>query len=77
MIIGKRIPNLELNKINTVKDAIDFFIQDKEVDQRKGHPVAEWFIEHKDELPPNMLFIPYIKERGIKREDRSKRQKKR
>ena len=72
MIIGKRIPNLELNKINTVKDAIDFFIKDEESDQRKGHPVAEWFIKHKDKLPPNMSFIPYVKERGVKREDRSK-----
>ncbi|GES80655.1 hypothetical protein GLOIN_2v1636384 [Rhizophagus clarus] len=76
MIIGKRIPNLELNKINTVKDTIDFFTQEEESDQRKGHPVAEWFIKHKDELPSNMMFIPYVKERGVKREDRSKRQKK-
>ncbi|CAB4412901.1 unnamed protein product [Rhizophagus irregularis] len=75
MIIGKKIPNFELNKINTVKDAIDFFTQEEESDQRKGHPVAEWFIKHKDELPSNMMFIPYVKERGVNREDRSKRQK--
>ncbi|CAG8479456.1 430_t:CDS:2 [Funneliformis mosseae] len=76
MIIGKRIPNLELNNINTVKDAVDFFIREEQPDQRKGHPVAEWFIKNKDELPPNMIFIPFVKERGVKREDRSKGQKK-
>jgi hypothetical protein len=36
----------------------------------KGHVVAEWFEKNKASLPPNMVFIPYKKSKGIKVEDR-------
>ena len=75
-VIGKEIPNLELNNIKTVSDALKFFLKPSTPDPRKGHPTAEWFEAHKGELPQNMQFIPYAKERGVKRELRSKPDKK-
>jgi hypothetical protein len=74
--IGKEIPNLELNNIQTVSDALKFFVKPSIPDARKGHPTAEWFETHRGELPQNMQFIPYVKERGVKRESRSKLDKK-
>ncbi|KAG9284653.1 hypothetical protein G9A89_004695 [Geosiphon pyriformis] len=64
--IGKSVPNLDLNKIKTVRGALKFFLKIEEPDGRKGHPVATWFEEHKDKLPSNMQFEPYVKERNVK-----------
>ncbi|KAL1925690.1 uncharacterized protein VTP21DRAFT_573 [Calcarisporiella thermophila] len=68
--IGKDIPNLELNNIATIQDAVDYFIQVEEPISKQSHPVAYWFKNHADELPPNMQFVPYVKERGVKRGER-------
>ncbi|CAG8559462.1 4480_t:CDS:2 [Paraglomus occultum] len=71
-VIGKEVPNLELNNIKTVSDALKFFLTPSTPDPRKGHPTAEWFEANKGALPQNMQFVPYTKERGVKRELRSK-----
>ncbi|CAG8446032.1 9295_t:CDS:2 [Scutellospora calospora] len=75
-LIGRDIPNLDLNFIETVGDAAKFYLGEEKKDPRIGHPVAAWFIENEDKLPPNMSFIPYVKELGVKRENRKKIQKK-
>ncbi|RHZ64234.1 hypothetical protein Glove_326g126 [Diversispora epigaea] len=72
---GRIIPNLNLNNMKTMSDVVRFYLGEEKRDSRIGHPVAEWFIANKDKLPPNMKFIPYVKERGVKREERSKKQK--
>ncbi|CAG8505864.1 4434_t:CDS:10 [Diversispora eburnea] len=72
---GRIIPNLDLNNMKTMNDVVRFYLGEEKRDNRIGHPVAEWFIANKDKLPLNMKFIPYVKERGVKREERSKKQK--
>lgn len=75
-LTDRNIPNLELNFIETVGDAVKFYLGEEKKDLRIGHPVATWFAENEDKLPPNMTFIPYVKELGVKRENRKKLQKK-
>ncbi|CAG8480411.1 10107_t:CDS:2 [Acaulospora morrowiae] len=74
MATGRVVPNLELNNMKTIGDVIKFY-QVEEKDTRIGHPVAEWFIENRYKFPPNMKFIPYVKEVGVRRQDRVKKQK--
>ncbi|CAG8572294.1 943_t:CDS:2, partial [Racocetra fulgida] len=64
-LTDRNIPNLELNSIETVGDAVKFYLGEEKKDPRIGHPVAAWFMENDDKLPPNMTFIPYVKEFGI------------
>ncbi|CAG8809800.1 23847_t:CDS:2, partial [Gigaspora rosea] len=58
-LTDRNIPNLELNFIETVGDAVKFYLGEEKKDPRIGHPVASWFAENEDKLPPNMTFIPY------------------
>ncbi|RUP48224.1 hypothetical protein BC936DRAFT_144818 [Jimgerdemannia flammicorona] len=53
---GKDIPNLVLNNIATVQDAVDFFLA-KEA-PRKGSAVQQFFEEKKDKIPANVRFEP-------------------
>ncbi|KAK3819760.1 MAG: hypothetical protein J3Q66DRAFT_162135 [Benniella sp.] len=72
---GQEIPNKDLTSIHTLKD---LYTTMQRLDQEaralpenpKGHVVAEWFEKNKASLPPNMVFIPYKKSKGIKVEDR-------
>ncbi|KAF9109159.1 hypothetical protein BGX27_007937 [Mortierella sp. AM989] len=72
---GREIPNKDISSIHTLKDVFSTL---QSLDQEalglssnpKGHIVAEWFEKNKSSLPPNMVFIPYQKSRGIKAEDR-------
>ncbi|KAF9194267.1 hypothetical protein BGZ51_000427 [Haplosporangium sp. Z 767] len=69
------IPSKELSSIRTLKD-VHTTIQQLNEGARsmpsdpKGHVVAEWFLKNKSALPPNMVFIPYEKSKGVKAEDR-------
>ena len=72
---GREIPNKDLDSIHTLKDVLTTMQRlDQEVkglsENPKGHVVAEWFEKNKSALPPNMVFIPYQKSKGIKAEDR-------
>lgn len=52
------IPSRSLNNISNVGDLLVELVQ-KPVQADAGHPVAQYFKEHADELPPNMKFEPY------------------
>ncbi|KAG0219558.1 hypothetical protein BGX31_011285 [Mortierella sp. GBA43] len=72
---GQEIPSKNLSSIQTLKDLYTTMEKlDQEArglpDNPKGHVVAEWFEKNKVTLPPNMVFIPYQKSKGIKVEDR-------
>ncbi|KAG0339738.1 hypothetical protein BG004_006695 [Podila humilis] len=72
---GREIPNKDIASIHTLKDIVTVFErleqESKSVFKNpKGHVVAEWFETNKSTLPPNMVFIPYQKSRGVKAEDR-------
>ncbi|KAF9170199.1 hypothetical protein BGX20_009314, partial [Mortierella sp. AD010] len=72
---GREIPSKDIASIHTLKDVFSTL---QRLDQEalglsanpKGHVVAEWFEKNKSALPPNMVFIPYEKSKGIKVEDR-------
>ncbi|KAG9319437.1 hypothetical protein KVV02_000473 [Mortierella alpina] len=72
---GQEIPSKDISSIHTLKD---IFTVMQKLDQEaqsassnpKGHVVAEWFLKNKESLPPNMVFIPYQKSKGVKAEDR-------
>ncbi|KAF9571207.1 hypothetical protein EC968_000855 [Mortierella alpina] len=72
---GQEIPSKDISSIHTLKD---IFTVMQKLDQEwqsapsnpKGHVVAEWFLKNKDSLPPNIVFIPYQKSKGVKAEDR-------
>lgn len=72
---GREIPNKDIAAIRTLKDVV---VVMERLDQEaqaasanpKGHVVAEWFAKNQSSLPPNMVFIPYQKSRGVKAEDR-------
>ncbi|KAF8914989.1 hypothetical protein BGZ58_005613, partial [Dissophora ornata] len=69
------IPNKDLASIHTLKDVLTTMQRlDQEAnalpENIKGHVVAQWFEKNKSTLPPNMVFIPYQKSKGIKVEDR-------
>ncbi|CAG8604916.1 6930_t:CDS:2 [Ambispora gerdemannii] len=64
-LMGRDVPNFELNKMRTVNDVMKFYLTEQEPDERLGHPVADWFEKNKDRLPPNMHFVPYVKERNV------------
>ncbi|KAI8594858.1 hypothetical protein EDD21DRAFT_392731 [Dissophora ornata] len=72
---GRDIPNKDLASIHTLKDVLTTMQRlDQEAnalpENIKGHVVAQWFEKNKSTLPPNMVFIPYQKSKGIKVEDR-------
>ncbi|KAF9935088.1 hypothetical protein BGZ65_003504, partial [Modicella reniformis] len=72
---GHEIPNKDLASIHTLRDLYSTVQRlDQEAralpENPKGHVVAEWFDKNKTNLPPNMVFIPYKKSKGIKVEDR-------
>ncbi|KAG0231438.1 hypothetical protein BGW42_000265 [Actinomortierella wolfii] len=73
---GHEIPNKDLNEINTLRDVVHVLhrnsVAAKEAINPKGHAVAEWFARQQEQnnLPDNVVFIPYKKERGIPVEDR-------
>ncbi|KAK3830733.1 MAG: hypothetical protein J3R72DRAFT_455590 [Linnemannia gamsii] len=77
---GQEIPNKELASIHTLKDiftilqAIEHGSKDASANP-KGHVVAEWFQKNQSSLPPNMVFIPYVKAKGVKAEDRKRTNK--
>ncbi|RUS16277.1 hypothetical protein BC937DRAFT_91417 [Endogone sp. FLAS-F59071] len=60
---GRDIPNLTLNNITTVQDALDFFLSKRE--PRKGAVVKEFFEENENEIPPNVQFLPSVKEQRL------------
>ncbi|KAF8978432.1 hypothetical protein BGZ46_006477 [Entomortierella lignicola] len=72
---GREIPSKDIASIHTLNDVFSTL---QKIDQEalgfssnpKGHVVAEWFEKNKSSLPPNMVFIPYQKSKGIKAEDR-------
>ncbi|KAF9951756.1 hypothetical protein BGZ72_006780 [Mortierella alpina] len=72
---GQDIPSKDISSIHTLKD---IFTVMQTLDQEaqsassnpRGHVVAEWFLKNKENLPPNMVFIPYQKSKGVKAEDR-------
>lgn len=72
---GREIPSKDIASIRTLKDIVvvmerlDLESQSRSANP-KGHVVAEWFDKNKSSLPPNMVFIPYQKSRGVKAEDR-------
>ncbi|KAI7817552.1 hypothetical protein BC939DRAFT_465714 [Gamsiella multidivaricata] len=72
---GQEIPSKDLASIHTLKDIMSTLQRlDEEAnalpENPNGHVVAEWFEKNKSSLPPNMIFIPYQKSKGIKAEDR-------
>ncbi|KAG0204586.1 hypothetical protein BGX28_003525 [Mortierella sp. GBA30] len=77
---GQEIPNKDIASIHTLRDILTVI---QRLDQEaqsvssnpKGHVVAEWFLKNKNALPPNMVFIPYEKSKGIKAEDRKRTNK--
>lgn len=60
---GRDIPNLTLNNIATVQDAVDFFLSKKE--PKKGGVVKEFFEENENEIPSNVRFLPSVKEQRL------------
>ncbi|KAF9337121.1 hypothetical protein BG006_006151 [Podila minutissima] len=72
---SREIPSKDIAAIRTLKDVV---VVMERLDQEaqaasanpKGHVVAEWFAKNQSSLPPNMVFIPYQKSRGVKAEDR-------
>ncbi|KAF9124983.1 hypothetical protein BGX30_000661 [Mortierella sp. GBA39] len=77
---GHEIPNKDIATIQTLKDIHStlFSLSSASEDASenpKGHVVAEWFQKNQDSLPPNMLFIPYAKAKGVKAEDRKRTNK--
>ncbi|KAF9549942.1 hypothetical protein EC957_002002 [Mortierella hygrophila] len=77
---GHEIPNKDIATIQTLKDIHStlFSLSSASEDTSenpKGHVVAEWFQKNQDSLPPNMLFIPYVKAKGVKAEDRKRTNK--
>ncbi|KAF9382363.1 hypothetical protein CPC16_009375 [Podila verticillata] len=72
---SREIPSKDIASIRTLKDIVvvmerlDLESQSRSANP-KGHVVAEWFDKNKSSLPPNMVFIPYQKSRGVKAEDR-------
>ncbi|KAF9919203.1 hypothetical protein FBU30_011123 [Linnemannia zychae] len=77
---GQEIPSKDLASIHNLKD-VHKILYDIEVSQKdassnpKGHVVAEWFQKNQSSLPPNMVFIPYVKSKGVKAEDRKRTNK--
>ncbi|KAG0292200.1 hypothetical protein BGZ96_004434 [Linnemannia gamsii] len=74
------IPNKDISSIHTLKDVLTTLhtIDDASKDtpeNPKGHVVAEWFQKNQATLPANMLFIPYVKAKGVKAEDRKRSNK--
>ncbi|CAO3564925.1 unnamed protein product [Mortierella alpina] len=72
---GQEIPSKDISSIHTLKDILTVMQKlDQEAQSAsanpKGHVVAEWFLKNKESLPPNMVFIPYQKSKGVKAEDR-------
>ncbi|KAG9061104.1 hypothetical protein KI688_007733 [Linnemannia hyalina] len=77
---GHEIPNKDISTIQTLKDIHStlFSLSSASEDASenpKGHVVAEWFQKNQDSFPPNMLFIPYVKAKGVKAEDRKRTNK--
>ncbi|KAJ1666419.1 hypothetical protein IW140_001150 [Coemansia sp. RSA 1813] len=54
------IHNRALNNINTAGDLLEEFVQ-KPVQRDAGHPVAIFYKENADKLPPNMKFESFEK----------------
>ncbi|KAF9905499.1 hypothetical protein EC991_001608 [Linnemannia zychae] len=77
---GQEIPNKDLASIHTLKDifttlqTIEHGSKDASANP-KGHVVAEWFQKNQSSFPPNMVFIPYAKAKGVKTEDRKRTNK--
>ncbi|KAF8939913.1 hypothetical protein BGZ47_007944 [Haplosporangium gracile] len=77
---GHEIPNKDITSIHTLKDihstlySLTAAAQDAS-ENPKGHVVAEWFQKNQSTLPPNMVFIPYVKAKGVKAEDRKRTNK--
>ncbi|KAF9407852.1 hypothetical protein BGZ76_005975 [Entomortierella beljakovae] len=77
---GREIPSKDISTINSLKDLVAT-LQRLEQESLglsqnpKGHVVAEWFEKNKSSLPPNMVFIPYEKSKGIKVENRKRTNK--
>ncbi|KAF9151715.1 hypothetical protein BG015_006290 [Linnemannia schmuckeri] len=77
---GHEIPNKDIASIHTLKDIHSTLFSLTTAAQNasenpKGHVVAEWFQKNQSSLPPNMVFIPYVKARGVKAEDRKRTNK--
>lgn len=77
---GYEIPNKDIATIHTLKDIHStlFSLSSASMDASenpKGHVVAEWFQKNQSSLPPNMVFIPYAKAKGVKAEDRQRTNK--
>lgn len=77
---GQEIPSKDLASIHTLKDIFSTMerIENDSKDAStnpKGHVVAEWFEKNQSSLPPNMVFIPYTKAKGVKVEDRKRSNK--
>ncbi|KAG0276794.1 hypothetical protein BGZ95_007024 [Linnemannia exigua] len=64
------VAGTHLNKIQLDNPKIKF-----QAPNPKGHVVAEWFQKNQSSLPPNMVFIPYAKAKGVKAEDRKRTNK--
>lgn len=77
---GHEIPNKDIATIQTLKDIHSTLFSlssaSKDASENpKGHVVAEWFQKNQSSLPPNMMFIPYAKAKGVKAEDRQRTNK--
>ncbi|KAF9284059.1 hypothetical protein BGZ88_010174 [Linnemannia elongata] len=77
---GYEIPNKDIATIHSLKDIHSTLFSlssaSKDASENpKGHVVAEWFQKNQSSLPPNMVFIPYAKAKGVKAEDRQRTNK--
>ncbi|KAG0069392.1 hypothetical protein BGZ89_002959 [Linnemannia elongata] len=77
---GYEIPNKDIATIHSLKDIHSTLFSlssaSKDASENpKGHVVAEWFQKNQSSLPPNMVFIPYTKAKGVKAEDRQRTNK--
>ncbi|KAI9322478.1 hypothetical protein BX666DRAFT_1895240 [Dichotomocladium elegans] len=54
--LGKEVSNAQLNNMQTVEDVLDHFLRTAEHNAAKKPSVAQYFEDHADSLPPNLVF---------------------
>ncbi|KAF9974454.1 hypothetical protein BGZ73_002112 [Actinomortierella ambigua] len=65
-------PITKLHRVDISQPALKFKASLVEAIDPKGHAVADWFARQQEQnnLPDNVVFIPYKKERGVPVEER-------
>ncbi|KAL7754114.1 hypothetical protein RI367_000094 [Sorochytrium milnesiophthora] len=67
------IPDPLLARIESGEQVVEYYARVAASTRLSKHPVAAWFADMQAEqrLPPNVVFVPYVKERGLKVEERT------